>query len=72
MKFYNYINDCGECVIIIGFDNLNNEYEFVLNVFEVVFEYECEVMKCIYNLFDIVWDECEYVIIIFLKWFVDE
>lgn len=42
MKLYNYINDRGERAIITGFDNPNNEYESVLNAFEVALEHERE------------------------------
>ncbi len=55
MKLYNYINDRGERAIITGFDNPNNEYESVLNAFEVALEHEREVTKRIYNLSDIAW-----------------
>ena len=45
MKLYNYINDRGERAIITGFDNPNNEYDSVLNAFEVALEHEREVTK---------------------------
>jgi ferritin len=56
MKLYNYINDRGERAIITGFDHPNNEYDSVLNAFEVALEHEREVTKRIYHLSDIAWD----------------
>lgn len=72
MKIYNYLQDRGEQALITSFENPNNNYESVLDVFEQALQHEKEVTNRLYNLSDIAGSEKEYTTISFLKWFLTE
>jgi ferritin len=72
MKFYNFINDMGERVILEGFDTPSNTFTSALDVFEKGLKHEKEVTRRIYELADIALDEREHATMTFLKWFIEE
>ncbi|ADC49832.1 MULTISPECIES: ferritin [Alkalihalophilus] len=72
MKFYNFINTLGERAVISGFEEPNNEFHSILDVFEKALTQEKVVTKRIYHLSDLAWDVREHATINFLKWFIEE
>ncbi len=71
-KFMKFINEKGGRVTIASMDEVKNEYDSLLDVFEASLHHEQEVTSRIYNLMDIAIDEREHATRSFLNWFVDE
>jgi len=71
-KFINYLNERGARVEIKGFENPRNDFESLLDVFEVSLQHELSVTDRINNLMSISHDVKDYAAISFLQWFVDE
>ncbi len=71
-KFYNYINEVNGRVKISAYDEPQNEYESLLDAFEIALGHEELVTERIYKLMDLAQEEREYATISFLKWFIDE
>ncbi len=71
-KFYGYINEKGSRVTVKGFEDPDNEYGSLLEVFETALSHEQKVTARIYNLMDIATDEREHATKSFLQWFIDE
>lgn len=72
MKFFDFVVERNERVVLKGFDNPPVEFDSVLDVFKKAYEHEKLVTKRIYNLMDIALEEKEHATISFLKWFIDE
>lgn len=72
MKFYKYLQDCGEQANVTGFESPNNNYESILDVCEQALEHEKEVTSRIYNLADLADSEKDYATTSFLDWFLEE
>ena len=72
MKFYNFINDMGSRVNILGFETPKNEFSSMAEVFESALKHERFVTGRIYKLMDIATEEKEHATISLLKWFIDE
>jgi len=71
-KFINYLNERGERVNITGFETPRNDFDSLLEVFEVSLNHEKEVTRRINNLVSIAHDVKDYAAISFLNWYVDE
>jgi len=71
-KFMTYLNERGARVEIKGFQDPRNDFESLLEVFEVSLEHELSVTSRINNLMSIAHDVKDYASISFLQWFVDE
>ncbi len=71
-KFMKYLNERNGRVVITGFENPQNEYKSLLEVFETSLHHENEVTDRINNLMKIAHEENDYASISFLQWFVDE
>jgi len=72
MKFYNYINEMNGRITLEGMTEPQNDYESLLDVFQVAYKHEKIVTSKIYNLTDIATEEREHATISLLKWFIDE
>ncbi len=72
LKFFNFLVDMGEDVVIDGFKKPRNDYKDIIEVFEVALEHEKTVTRKIYNLMDLSIDMREYAPKSFLQWYVDE
>lgn len=72
MKFYTFLSDMGYRVTIDSFPEVENNFESILNTFEIALKHEQEVTRRIYGLSDIALDEREHATMAFLKWFIDE
>lgn len=71
-KFMTYLNERGARVDIRGFENPRNDFESLLEVFEVSLKHEYSVTERINNIMGIAHDVKDYAAISFLQWFVDE
>lgn len=71
-KFINYMNERGARVEIRGFENPRNDFESLLEVFEVSLNHEKGVTDRINNLMKIAHEINDYASISFLQWFIDE
>ncbi len=72
MKFFNFLIEMDEDVTIANFDMPSNNYEDVIDVFEVALAHEKIVTSRIYNLMDIAIKDAEHATRSFLQWYVDE
>ncbi|MBU3091075.1 ferritin [Clostridium sp. CM028] len=72
MKFYNYINEMNGRLTLEGMSEPQNDYETLLDVFNIAYAHEKVVTSNIYNLTDIATEEKEHATISLLKWFIDE
>lgn len=72
MKFFNFINDMDQNIIMKGFDTPPGNYDDIVDVFEKSLAHEKMVTSRIYKLMDIATAEKEHATISFLKWFIDE
>lgn len=72
MKFYNYINEMNGRLTLQAMREPQNDYETLLDVFNVAYAHEKVVTSKIYNLTDIATEEKEHATISLLKWFIDE
>jgi ferritin len=72
MKFYNYINEMNGRITLEGMPEPQNDYESLLDAFQVAYNHEKIVTSKIYNLTDIATEEREHATISLLKWFIDE
>lgn len=71
-KFIRYINERGGKVVIKGFEDPRNDYESILEVFEVSLKHEYTVTDRINNLMSIAHEVKDYAAISFLGWYVEE
>jgi ferritin len=72
VKFFNFIKEMDGRIIFEGIQEPRNEYDSILEAFNVTLEHEKSVTDRIYNLMDIATEEREHATISFLKWFIDE
>lgn len=72
MKFYDYILDQGEQVVLDQVPQPQVEHGKPLEMFEFTLEHEKGVTKRIYNLVDLALDERDHGTNAFLQWFVNE
>lgn len=72
MKIYTYLNDIGVKVEISTLAQPKNDFDSILDTFEIALEQEKSVTKNFYDLMDLAWEEKEHATISFLKWFLDE
>jgi ferritin len=71
-KFIRHLNERGERVHITGFETPRNEFDSLLEVFEVSLAHEKEVTRRINELMTIAIEDHDYASISFLNWYVDE
>ena len=71
-KFIGFLNERGARVEIRGFENPRNDFDSLLEVFEVSLKHEYTVTERINNLMSIAHEVKDYASVSFLQWFVDE
>ena len=71
-KFFNYVNDRGGKVVIKAIDQVDIDFESVIDVVEKTLAHEQKVTGLINNLVDIAFDVRDHATQSFLQWFVDE
>ncbi|WP_331713542.1 ferritin [Lentibacillus sp. JNUCC-1] len=72
MKLYDYLNDRGIQVKIVGTKSPKTDFNSILDTFETSLKQEKGVTKNFYDLTDLAWAEKEHATISFLNWFLDE
>lgn len=72
MKFFNFIDDLGERIIISGYDNPNNNFSSLEDVFTAALKHEQKVTAQINNLMSMALEEKHFAAVNFLNWFVNE
>ena len=72
MKFYNYINDLGEQVMLMAIDAPPTAFESPLDMFEKTLKHEQFVTKRINDLVALAIKEKDHATNIFLQWFITE
>ncbi len=72
MKFFNFINEIGERIIMSGYDDPNNSFESLEDAFTAALKHEQKVTGQINNLMSIALEDKNYSAINFLNWFIDE
>ncbi|MCF7925312.1 MAG: ferritin [Candidatus Izimaplasma sp.] len=71
-KFIRYLNERGERVHITGFETPQNDFDSLLEAFEISLNHEKKVTSRINNLMKIAGETNDYAAISFLNWYVDE
>lgn len=72
MMFFNYISDAGGRPDVRAFDQMENDYPSVTDVFKATVEHEILVTKRINDLMDLAIEEKDHATAGFLDWFVKE
>jgi len=72
MKFYDYINDRGERVILDAIDKPPSEWESVTQLFEEGLKHEKFVTESINKIFEAARELGDKPTEVFLHWFIDE
>lgn len=72
MKFFDFINDMGGRVTAKAMEEPKNDYNSLVETFEVALDHEKMVTSKINNLMDLATEEKDYPTISFLQWFIDE
>ena len=71
-KFFNYINERGGTVALKAIEQVQTDFEGIIDVFERTLTHEQHVSALINNLMDVAISESDHATVSFLKWFVDE
>jgi ferritin len=72
MMFFNYINDAGGRPFVLQFDQVENDYRSITDVFEKTVEHEKVVTGRINDLKSTALEEKDHATANFLDWFVKE
>lgn len=72
MKFFNFIDEIGERIIVSGYDDPSNSYDSIEDVFTSALKHEQKVTSQINNLMSLALEEKHYAAVNFLNWFIDE
>lgn len=72
MKFFDFIDEIGERILVSGYDEPSNSYDSILGVFEAALAHEQMVTGKINNLMTLAMEEKHYPSVSFLNWFIDE
>ncbi len=71
-KFMGYLNERGGRINIKGFEDPQNEFKSLLDVFETSLKHEYTVTERINNIMALAHDVRDFATISFMQWFVDE
>lgn len=71
-KFFDYVNQMNERVLLTGMQDPQNEFPTILDLFKKAYAHEKTVTARIYHLMDTATEEKEHATISLLKWFIDE
>jgi ferritin len=71
-KFYDYIFERGQKVVLQAIDQPPTEYESILAIFEETLAHEKKVTALIHNLYAIAVEEKDYAAQVFLQWYITE
>jgi ferritin len=72
MKFYAFMHERGNRVLLQAIEQPPTEFESPLAIFEMTMEHEQKVTAMINNLYALAVEEKDYASQSFLQWFVDE
>lgn len=71
-KIYDYVNQCGEMVILDQIEAPEQDFETPLAAFEKTLSHEKQVTSMINNLMNLAKEENDHATESFLRWFIDE
>lgn len=72
MKFWDYLFDQGEKVVLKAIDAPQTEFSSVISIFEATLEHEKKITALIDKLYDMAVKDKDYASQAFLDWFVKE
>jgi len=72
MKFFNFIDELGERIVVSGYADPNNSYNTLEEVFTTALKHEQKVTGQINNLMSMALEEKQFAAVNFLNWFVGE
>lgn len=72
MRLYNHVVDRGGRVKLSAIDDVPNEWDSPVEVFEETYEHEQKVTSLINNLVDLAKSENDHATLNMLQWFIDE
>jgi ferritin len=72
MKFFDYMNDRGNHVVLQAIDQPPSEFESLLDIFQRALEHEQKVTAMINHIYDLAVKENDYPTQIELQWFISE
>jgi ferritin len=71
-KFFNYINERGGKVTLKQIDQVQTDFDGIIEVFEKTLAHEQHVTALINGIMDVAISESDHATVSFMKWFVDE
>ena len=72
MKFYHFINEIGERVVLDAISKPESDFGAPVEIFKKVLEHEQYVTSRIHLLYGMAVEEKDYATQVFLQWFVEE
>ncbi len=72
MKFFEFLNDVGERVILEAIEKPLSNFSSVVGVFEATLAHEKEVTASIHKLYELAQKVNEYPASVLLQWFINE
>lgn len=72
MKFYAYLNNRGERVVLKEIGEPQKEWKSLLDVFESAYKHEQYITKLINSLADLAMEEKDHATLALLQWFINE
>ncbi len=72
MKFYAYLNNRGERVVLKEIKEPQKEWKSLLGIFEAAYKHEQYITKLINNLADLAMEEKDHATLALLQWFINE
>lgn len=72
MRFFDYLNDRGERIVLDAVDRPPAEFDSPLAIFEAAQEHEKKVTGLIHSLYDLASQKKDYATQVMLQWFVEE
>jgi ferritin len=71
-KFFNYINERGGKVTLKPIEQVQTDFDGIIEVFEKTLAHEQHVTALINGIMDVAISESDHATVSFMKWFVDE
>lgn len=71
-RLFDYVNETGAMAIIGQIDAPPIEFNSLAEVFELTYQHECHITKCINELVNVSFEEKDFSTFNFLQWYVSE
>ena len=72
MKFFDFINDRNEKVVLKPIEEPKQAWSSPLEAFQDAYNHECKVSKYIHQIYELAQEKKDYPTQVFLHWFIEE